>query len=245
MPLQPVTRESVADAVYGQLLDGVLTGELDAGEELPGERALTSALGVNRQAVREALQRLAAAGLVEIRHGGRTRVRDFRRTAGLDLLPRLLISPDGNVDSEVANGLMELRTCLGTDAARMCAERAPGDVRKRIAALANDMVEAREDRSAVAALDLAFWEAVVDGAGNIAYRLAFNGMRQTYEPVAELLLDVLADEFADAAARGVIVAAITAGDGPAAAAGAQRLLNRGQSAVRELLETLDAERSRT
>lgn len=245
MPLQPVTRQSVADSVYGQLLDGVLTGELDAGEELPGERALTAALGVNRQAVREALQRLAAAGLVEIRHGGRTRVRDFRRTAGLDLLPRLLISPDGDVDGEVANGLMELRTCLGTDAARLCAERAPAAVRKQITALADEMAEAREDLSAIAALDLSFWEAVIDGAGNIAYRLAFNGMRQTYEPVAELLRDVLADEFADAAARGVIVAAITAGDGPAAAAGAQRLLSRGQSAVRALLEALDAQGSGT
>ncbi len=52
MPLQPVARSSVADAVFAQLLDGVLSGELDAGVELPAERALTQALGVNRQAVR-------------------------------------------------------------------------------------------------------------------------------------------------------------------------------------------------
>lgn len=245
MPLQPVTRQSVADAVYGQLLDEMLSGEIDAGEELPGERALTAALGVNRQAVREALQRLAASGLVEIRHGGRTRVRDFRRTAGLDLLPRLLVASDGTVDEDVANGLMELRTCLGTDAARLCAERAADEVKDRVAAVAEQMSAAGTDLAAAADLDLAFWDAVIDGADNIAYRLAFNGMRQTYEPIAELLRDVLAEELADADGRQVIVAAITAGDGAAAAAAAKRLLTRGETAVRILLDSLVAQRGRT
>src|SRR5687768_18197671 len=113
MPLQPVLRSSVSDAVFDQLLDEVLSGGIDAGEELPAERALTEALGVNRQAVREALQRLAEAGLVEIRHGGRTRVTDYRRTSGLELLPRLLIRADGSVDTDVAMSILELRACLG------------------------------------------------------------------------------------------------------------------------------------
>lgn len=245
MPFEPVQRQSVADAVFAQLLDGVLSGELDAGEELPGERALTEALGANRQAVREALQRLAAAGLVEIRHGGRTRVRDYRQGAGLDLLPKLLVASDGTVDAEVANGLMELRACLGTDAARRCAERAPEPVREAVASVAARMAEADGDLAVLAQLDLEFWDAVIDGAGNIAYRLAFNGMRQTYEPIAELLRDVLADELTDSGGRNVIVAAITAGDAAAAGAAAQRLLERGQAAVGALLDKLDEERRRT
>lgn len=239
MPLQPVQRTSVADAVFTQLLDGVLTGELDVGEELPAERALTAALGVNRQAVREALQRLASAGLVEIRHGGRTRVRDFRAAAGLDLLPKMLLTPSGEVDADVANGLMELRACLGTDAARRCAERAPVEVRTQLASVAGRMAAAEEDVTALAPLDLEFWEAVIDGAGNIAYRLAFNGLRQTYEPIAALLHDVLADELTDHDARRQIVMAIRDGDGPAAAATAARLLARGEAAVRRLLDTME------
>ena len=47
--------------------------------------------------MREALQRLSQAGLVEVRHGGSTTVRDFRTSAGLDLLPRLLVR-DGELD---------------------------------------------------------------------------------------------------------------------------------------------------
>ena len=239
MPLQPVARSSVSDAVFDQLLDEVLSGEIDAGDPLPGERALTQALGVNRQAVREALQRLAEAGLVEIRHGGRTRVRDYRATAGLDLLPRLLVRGDGSVDAGVANSLMELRAALGPEVARRCAERRTDAQLRDITQLVDDMAGAEQDLEALVPLDLQFWDAVVEGADNIAYRFAFNGMRRTYEPIAALLQTTLAPELTDHAGRRVIAAAIAAGDGPAASAAAHRLLARGETAVRELLASLD------
>ena len=240
MPLQPVQRQSVADAVFEQLSGEVLGGELGPGDELPAERALTQALGVNRQAVREALQRLSEAGLVEIRHGGRTRVRDYRRAAGLELLPRLLVRADGSVDSDVAAGILELRACLGPDIARRCAERARDETRHAVAELAEQMRAAGDDLEMLAALDLQLWDTLVEGAGNIAYRLAFNGLRRTYEPITSVLQSTFADELRDHAGRAVLSAAVVAGDGPAAAAAAQRLLGRGERAVRRLLDTIAA-----
>ena len=97
MPLQPVTRRSVPDEVFDQVLAEVVDGELEAGQTLPSERRLAEVLGVSRPAVREALQRMAQTRLVEVRQGGSTTVRDFRRTAGLDLLPRLLVRA-GNLE---------------------------------------------------------------------------------------------------------------------------------------------------
>src|SRR3954449_12510637 len=91
MPLQPVNRRSVPDEVFDQVLAEVVDGEIGAGESLPSERRLAEVLGVSRPAVREALQRMAATGLVQVRHGGSTTVRDYKRFAGLDLLPRLLV----------------------------------------------------------------------------------------------------------------------------------------------------------
>src|SRR3954451_11768659 len=102
MQLQPVARHSVSDAVFEQLQAQILGGHLAAGEALPSERALTELMGVNRQAVREALKRLDQAGLVEINHGGVTRARNYRESAGLDLLSTLLTKPDGSVDVTVA-----------------------------------------------------------------------------------------------------------------------------------------------
>lgn len=240
MPFQPVQRQSVAAAVFDQLSGDVLAGELEPGEELPAERALTEALGVNRQAVREALQRLAEAGLVEIRHGGRTRVRDYRRAAGLELLPRLLIRADGSVDAGVAMSILELRACLGPDIASRCAQRGTTEARDAVSDIVEQMRRAGDDLAELARLDMQFWDTLVDGSGNIAYRLAFNGLRRTYEPITELLRSTFSEELLDHPGRAVISAAVAAGDGPAAAAAATRLLGRGERAVRRLLQTIDA-----
>src|SRR5689334_1543202 len=104
MPLQPVTRRLVPDEVYEQLLDEVVDGHLSPGDALPSERRLSELLGVSRPAVREALQRLSSARIVEVRQGGSSTVRDFRRHAGLDLLPRLLVR-NGELDPAVGRSI--------------------------------------------------------------------------------------------------------------------------------------------
>ena len=70
MALQPVTRRSVPDEVFDQVLAEVVDGEIEAGDSLPSERRLAEVLGVSRPAVREALQRMAQTRLVEVRQGG-------------------------------------------------------------------------------------------------------------------------------------------------------------------------------
>src|SRR5689334_12694705 len=108
MPLQPVNRRSVPDAVFDQIAADVLSGEMAPGEALPSERRLAEALGVSRPAVREALKHLSAAGLVDVRQGDTTTVRDFRRFAGLDLLPRIILR-DNELDLETVRSVLEAR----------------------------------------------------------------------------------------------------------------------------------------
>src|SRR5687768_1957328 len=112
MPLQPVQRTSVSSAVFDQLSGEIVSGRIAAGESLPPERELTERLGVNRQAVREALQRLDQLGLVEIRHGGSTKVRDFRQLGGAELLVLLLLGQDGGLDAGVIRSIFELRAAI-------------------------------------------------------------------------------------------------------------------------------------
>src|SRR6476469_7717251 len=112
MPLQPVTRRSVPDEGFDQVLAEVVDGAWGPGEPLPSERRLAEVLGVSRPAVREALQRMAQTRLVEVRQGGATTVRDFRRHAGLDLLPALLVR-GGSVDLTVVRSVVEARLLIG------------------------------------------------------------------------------------------------------------------------------------
>src|SRR3954453_10442263 len=111
MALRRVTRRSVPDEVFDQVLSEVVNGGLGVGESLPSERRLAELLGVSRPAVREALQRMSATRLVDVRHGGSTTVRDFQRHAGLDLLPRLLVR-NGELDPATARSIVEARFAI-------------------------------------------------------------------------------------------------------------------------------------
>jgi GntR family transcriptional regulator, transcriptional repressor for pyruvate dehydrogenase complex len=241
MPLQPVARRSVSDAVFDQLQDEIVQGHLAPGEALPAERSLTELLGVNRQAVREALKRLHQAGLVEITHGGATRVRDYRNSAGLDLLASLLVASDGSVDGAVARSIMEMRACIGPDAARLCAGRVLPEVARQITDVVDAMAEAREGRASgddldrLGDLDWTFWELVVDGADNIAYRLAFNSLRDSAKSQRNLREVVVADEWRDLDRHRRLAAAITEGASASAEAIARELLSQGTTAVTALL----------
>ncbi|MBZ0231141.1 MAG: GntR family transcriptional regulator, partial [Deltaproteobacteria bacterium] len=87
LALERIPKRSLTDAVFDQLVARIVSGTLAPGQALPPERLLCAELGVSRTAVREAMSRLAQLRLVAVRHGGETRVLDFRVTGGLDLLP--------------------------------------------------------------------------------------------------------------------------------------------------------------
>lgn len=223
MPLQRVTRRSVPDDVFQQIVDEVVRGDLPAGANLPSERHLAEVLGVSRPTVREALQRLSHAGLVEVRQGGATTVRDFRRHAGLDLLPRLLL-PGGRLDLKAARSILEARLLIGPQVAALAAERAGGDLEaalnEALTALRGESDPVHRQRHA-----LHYWEHIVDGADSIAFRLMFNGLRAAYEPLLDVLAPLMQSEVGRVDAYRELAAAITSGD-PRAARGAARKLLR-------------------
>lgn len=233
MGLRPIQRSSVAEDVVDQLAEEILAGRYEAGDALPSERALAETLGVNRGAVREAMQRLATEGLVRARQGDGTRVLDFRREGGLDLLPRLLSRGDGAIDGEAIAGVAELRACIGADAARLAAVRADDSHHAALQAAATRLRDA-PDRAARQPEALALWEAVVDAAGNLAYRLAFNSLVRAYQPVQPLLRDLLGQELDDVAGHQRVVDAILAGDDARARLEADAVLQQGSRALASL-----------
>lgn len=234
--LRPVHRRSLSDAVFEQLRDQILRGERAPGSPLPAERALCDALGVNRGAVREALRRLEQARLVAVRQGGISRVLDYRESAGLELLGALLLDADGHFDPRVVRGILEMRTALGPDVARLAALRGgqtcADALDREVAALAS----AEGALPRLQEIANRFWSVLVEGADNIAYQLAFNALEETYERCRELLARALAPELADLGAYRAIAAAVRSGDGAGAEAGARALLRRGETGLLAALE---------
>lgn len=242
MQLTPVARTSAADDVYDQLADRIVAGEIGPGDPLPSERALAETLGVSRPVVREAMKRLAQAGLVSIRHGGATTVSDFQRTAGPELLPRLLLDRDGNLDLAVARGIVETRSELGPLVASAAARNDGAATADRLDPVLERMA-ATNDVTELQRLALDFWDIVVDGSGNVVHRLLFNALRRAYEPVMEAITEVVRAEVADLAGYQAVTAALRDAD-PVAAAGAVRaVVDHGARATIEVIDLLldDAE----
>ncbi len=73
--LETIPRSRVYKAVAQQLQERILK-DLEPGDTLPSERELVQMLGVSRSSVREAVHSLALIGLLEVRQGIGTVVRD-------------------------------------------------------------------------------------------------------------------------------------------------------------------------
>lgn len=237
MPLKPVPRRSVTDDVFDQIAAEVLSGDVAAGESLPSERRLAEVLGVSRPSVREALKRLGHAGLVDVRQGDATTVRDFRRSAGMDLLPQLLMSR-GVVDIPTARSLMETRLHVGPFVAQLAAERGGATLAAALEEALGDLA-AQPDAISRQYAALAFWDVVVDGADSIALRLMYNSLRSSYEPVIEAMAVVMDLEVSNHAAYRKLAAAITAGRPAAAAKAAVDLLRPATDALLDAMRALE------
>jgi len=229
MSLRAVERRSLPDKVFEQLLSEIVSGRYAAGATVPSERQLSETLGVNRHVVREAIKRLEQIGLLMVTQGGRTTVLDFHETAGLDLLA--LVAEH----AEAAEALLpllasalEMRAGIGVDLARLCAERAGGEV-------GNDLLEISQKLAAAGGeelleLDRRFWQRVLDGAGNLAYQLAFNSLIRAVHARRELSVPWLEQELRRSDHRRPIAVAIAAGDADAAASAARTALTAPEDA---------------
>ncbi|MFN0106675.1 MAG: transcriptional regulator NanR [Bryobacteraceae bacterium] len=110
---QPIVRRKLADEVRDRLLALIRSGELNPGDRLPSERDLMERFAVGRPAIREALQSLGSAGLIEIHHGERARVaqpdtRSMLDRIGDTMLHLLQTSPSTLDDLKQARLMFEV-----------------------------------------------------------------------------------------------------------------------------------------
>lgn len=129
------------EAVMRSLETSMLDGTWPAGARLPAERALAAEHGVARNTIREAIQRLAARGLLVSRRGAGVFVTDRLRTG-------IASSPWGQLVADhpvLRDDILEFRRVLEGATAYFAALRATADDRKRIGAMLRELDEARRD----------------------------------------------------------------------------------------------------
>lgn len=121
----PLPKRKAVDEAVDRIRDGILGGDYRAGTDLPGERELSTTMGVSRLTLRAALSRLEAEGLVKPVHGSGTRVLDYRESGGVEMLGHMatLVQRGGEVPLAMLADLLELRRVVAVEVMGMAAER--------------------------------------------------------------------------------------------------------------------------
>jgi GntR family transcriptional regulator, transcriptional repressor for pyruvate dehydrogenase complex len=212
VPLRAIHNRSLADQVFEQLAREIVVGRYPPASSLPAERALATVFGVNRHVVREGLKRLEQIGLVKISQGGGTKVLDFKRHAGLDLLALMAEHATGGRDvAKVWVAVLEMRAAIAADIARLCAERGSPRIKEALVAISDEMRRATSAHELLR-LEVRFWDRAVEGAQNLAYRLAFNSLIKSAQALGGQAEEWAAAELRANDYRASLARAIAEGD---------------------------------
>lgn len=164
---RPVAAERVAD----QLKELIQSGNLKAGDLLPSETELASALSVSRPVVREALRGLLLLGLVETRQGGRCVVANLDPSRLLQPFQFVLGLTEGNAEK-----LFEARVTVECSLVRL----GTANVTEGALSALHHMLQAgfalASDPAGFRVLDMQFHETLMDLAGNPFLKAAAKGL---------------------------------------------------------------------
>ncbi|RKR75174.1 FadR/GntR family transcriptional regulator [Frondihabitans australicus] len=174
LELETVPRGTAVSEVVKQLISLLTTGELTPGSRLPPERQLAEELGVGRSAVREALAALEILGIVSVRPGSGTYLRDSTS----ELLPTTL-SWGLMLSASRTRELIEVRGALEIQAAAFAATRATDDDIAKLGSYISTMKEAMAslDLPRFVDADVRFHLVIATSADNVVLRDLLQSIR--------------------------------------------------------------------
>ncbi|AUG38289.1 FadR family transcriptional regulator [Bacillus velezensis] len=149
--------EEVADA----LLEKIKAGELKPGEKLDSVQALSESFQVSRSAVREALSALKAMGLVDMKQGEGTYIREFEPSHVSQPLSSALL-----MKKEDVKQLLEVRKLLELGVAAMAAEKRTEDDLQKIRQALLEMKGIDGDEELGEKADFSFHMALAEASQN-------------------------------------------------------------------------------
>jgi len=116
--LEPISKTRLSEVAVRRIKDFIIEQAMQSGDQLPAERQLSEALGISRTSVREALRVLEIMGVIEVKPGSGSYVKDRGGDLALPLgvwLPK---------DYETLREHYEIRLLLEPRAASLAAQHA-------------------------------------------------------------------------------------------------------------------------
>ncbi|GAV22061.1 FadR/GntR family transcriptional regulator [Carboxydothermus pertinax] len=125
MNFQQIRTKKIYEEIIEQIRSLIARRELKPGDKLPSERELAESLGVSRASVREALSALEVLGVLEVRPGEGTFVREVAADKSFQSLTLLLL-----LDTTLE--VLEVRKILESGAIVLATERATDEDIERL-----------------------------------------------------------------------------------------------------------------
>ncbi|MET9088934.1 GntR family transcriptional regulator [Streptomyces sp. NPDC004237] len=218
MAVESIPRRTVVDLLEARLRDDILSGTHEPGSLLPPERELAAGYGVTRTTLKHALTRLEQAGLLSTRHGIGTRILDYLRVGGADLLPMLAAQ-----DPTWLREVFEVRRQIGTLIAGRAADRRTQRQARRLEHLLRQVADG-PDADAVQLADVEVHRELARATGNRVYLLLTNTLFNAYLPVRAALRAPFEDAAHAADRLAPVVRAVVDKDAEAARRAAETYL---------------------
>jgi GntR family transcriptional regulator, galactonate operon transcriptional repressor len=215
--------------VLNQMGEQICSGRFAPGEILPAEAELAERMQVSRITIRETMKSLSAKGMLQV-----------RRRHGTIVLPRSqwqLFDPDvitwraraGAVDADLIRDLMELRTIIEPNAAKLAATRATPEDRKAVRRAFNAMERAVAGNGEYVPADLAFHGAVLNACHNQFIQQMQNALSAILRTSFELSSEIEGGPARSLPMHEALCVAIEQGDAQAAEQAVLTLIARAEN----------------
>ena len=173
--------EKPAEITEKRLIEAILDGHFPINSTLPGERSLAEQLGVTRPTLREAMQRLARDGWLEINQGKPTRVRNYWQEGSLAVLASVARHHRHLPDDFICN-LLIVRQLLAPTYASLAVKNSPGE----LVSLLDRILMIPGDAPSYAAADWELHYKMTVSSGNPLFTLILNGFKDLYPEIGEV-----------------------------------------------------------
>ena len=174
-----VRRDRLYEQIADRILELIIDESVSPGDRLPSERELAQRLGVSRPVIREAVAALGVRGVLSVRPGSGTYIRQLTprdASSPIELLLRLRREQNSFDD------LHEVRQALEVQIAGLAAERADADDVAALQEAIDGMADAGESADLFIQHDLSFHDALARATKNELFLLLL-------APITDLLWD--------------------------------------------------------
>ncbi len=182
---QPVARQNLADDLAQRINDMIQRREYQSGDRLPAITAMATQFGVGAPTLREALRKLEAVGVVDIRHGSGVYV---AAEHGTMLLSNPVFAAPAS--KKLLVDLIEARIPIEIQSATHAARNATPEQVAEMRRLLDRASENLDDAAVLNETNLAFHREIARASGNTVMAQLLEVLSNLFREEQRLIMDI-------------------------------------------------------